>query len=355
MAKIGDIDRNLKVSSSIKKDGLALLDVNKKPFSVFGVYNDGKGFTRMDSSVAKNISDGVYYLHRNTSGGRVTFETDSPYVSVSYKGNKALLPHMPLTGSAGFDLYFFENGEFRYYKTFVPSTDKKKKYESIIEFPDKKMRKILIHFPLYSNVDSLMIGLDRNSQLNEFNPYNDKAPIVYYGSSITQGACASRPGNNYPAIVSQKNLTDFLCLGFSGNAHGEEIMAEYISDLPMSAFVLDYDYNDASNPERLREKHYPFYKKIREKNKELPIIMMSAPYSLYFKPTQTVSKKIVEESFRKARETDKNVYYIDGRKMLGEEFIDCATVDGCHPNDYGFVKMAQAVLNTLKEIQNSPK
>lgn len=83
--------------------------------------------------------------------------------------------------------------------------------------------------------------------------------------------------------------------------------------------------------------------------------MMSAPYSLYFKPTQTVSKKIVEESFRKARETDKNVYYIDGRKMLGEEFIDCATVDGCHPNDYGFVKMAQAVLNTLKEIQNSPK
>lgn len=355
MAEISEIDKNLKVVSQIEKDNLTLLDINQKPFSIFGVFNDGNGFVRMDTSVAEKTNDGVFCLNRNTSGGRATFETDSPYVSILYKGNVTLFPHMPLTGTAGFDLYILENGRFRYYKSFVPPTDKEKSYESIIEFEDKKARKILIHFPLYSNVDSLYIGLDKDSQLNEFNPYKKELPIVYYGSSITQGGCASRPGNNYPAIVSQKNFTDFICLGFSGSAHGEEIIADYISNIPMSAFVLDYDHNDLDKPEMLKEKHFAFYKKIREKNKDIPIIIMSAPYTLSLSQMMDVSKKIVEESFAKASENDSNVYFIDGEKMLGEEFFECATVDGCHPNDYGFVKMAQAVLNILNEIQNSLK
>lgn len=353
MAEISEIDKNLKVVSEIGKDNLALLDVNQKPFSLFGVFNDGKGFVRMDTSVAEKTNNGVFHLNRNTSGGRVAFETDSPYVSVLYKGQITLFPHMPLTGTAGFDLYIFENGKFHYYKSFVPPTDKEDGFESIIEFEDKKARKILIHFPLYSNVDSLHIGLDKDSKINEFNPYNNDLPVVYYGSSITQGGCASRPGNNFPAIVSQKMLTDFICLGFSGSAHGEDIIADYISDIPMSAFVLDYDHNDSDRPERLREKHYALYKIVREKNKTIPIIIMSAPYTLALSPMLSVSKKIVEESFRKASENDKNVYYIDGEKMLGEDFFDCATVDACHPNDYGFVKMAQAVSEVFEEIRNS--
>lgn len=350
MAKIDKIDKNLKVKTNIKKDGLKFIDINQKPFSIFGVEYDGKGYIRMDEEAAKQTNKGVYSLYRNTSGGRVTFETDSPYVAISYKGDITLFPHMPLTGTAGFDLYFFENGQFRYFKTFVPPTDKKKGFESIIEFPDKKMRKILIHFPLYSNVDSLFIGLDESSQLNEFNPYNDRLPVVYYGSSITQGGCASRPGNNYPAIVSQKTLTDFICLGFSGNAHGEEVMADYIANLKMSAFVLDYDHNDIGNPERLKEKHFAFYKKVREKNKTIPIIMMTSPYSLALEPSIEITKKIIKDSFAKASESDKNVYLIDGREMFGEEFLDCATVDSCHPNDYGFVKMAEAVLKVFEKI-----
>lgn len=352
MAKISDIDKNLKVSSSIKKDNLILLDANIRPFSIFGVFNDGKGFVRMDGKTAKSTNDGVYHLYRHTSGGRITFETDSPYVSIAYKGDVTLFPHMPLTGTAGFDLYIFEDGEFHYFKSFVPPVDKKKKYDSIVEFGSRKMRKILIHFPLYSNVDSLHIGLDGSSELNEFNPYKKDAPVVYYGSSITQGGCASRPGNNYPAIVSQKTLTDFLCLGFSGSAHGEDVIADYISELPMSAFVLDYDHNDIGNPERLREKHFAFYKKVREKHADIPIIMMTSPYSLALSPSIEITKKIIKESFAKASENDKNVYFIDGREMFGEEFSGCATVDSCHPNDYGFVKMAQAVLKVFDEIKS---
>lgn len=351
MARIDKIDKNLKVKTNIKKDGLVFFDINKKPFNIFGVTYDGKGYIRMDSSVAEKTNNGVKNLNRNTSGGRVAFETDSDYVAISYKGDITLFPHMPLTGTAGFDLYYFEDGEFRYFKTFVPPVDKKKGFESIVEFPDKKIRKILIHFPLYSNVDSVHIGIDEKSQLGEFNPYSDKLPVVYYGSSITQGGCASRPGNNYPAIVSQKMLDDFICLGFSGSAHGEDVIADYIASLDMSAFVLDYDHNDIGEPERLKEKQFAFYQKVRAKHKDIPIIMMTSPYSLALKPDIAITRKILGDSFARASENDNNVYFIDGREMLGEEFLDCATVDSCHPNDYGFVKMAEAVLKVFEEIK----
>lgn len=351
MAKISDIDKNLKVASSIEKDGITFFDASQKPFSVFGVFHDGKKFKRMNSDVAEATSKGVFQLHTNTSGGRVSFETDSPYTAISYRGRVTEFPHMPLTGTAGFDLYFFEDNELKYFKTFVPPVGSKEGFESIIEFPDKKMRKIVIHFPLYSDTEALYIGLDKSSQLGEFNPYNNKKPVVYYGSSITQGGCASHPGNNYPAIVSQKMLTDFICLGFSGNAHGEDVIADYIASLDMSAFVLDYDHNDIGNPEKLKEKHFAFYKKVREKHKTIPIIMMTSPYSLALSPDIEVTKKIIKDSFSKASENDENVYFIDGKEMFGEEFLDCATVDSCHPNDFGFVKMAEAVLNIFNKIK----
>lgn len=347
MAKIGNTDKNLKVAKTINKNGIKFFDASKKPFNIYGIFFDGKGYKRMDTSLANSISEGVATLHANTSGGRVAFETDSKSISIMTKGNFNLMPHMPLTGSAGFDLYTLEGDELDYYKTFVPSANNRKKYESVVEFDDSKMRKIVIHFPLYSDVNSLYIGVEESATVNEYAPYKDSAPIVYYGSSITQGGCASRPGNNYPAIISQKNLRDFVCLGFSGNAHGEDIMIDYVASLPMSVFVLDYEHNDSHEPEKLAERHYKFYKKVREKNPDLPIVVITAPYSRFFSKKMVASEKSVRDSYEKAYENDRNVYFIDGRKFFDEEFKGCATVDGCHPNDYGFVKMAQSVMELL--------
>ncbi|MBP9988295.1 MAG: hypothetical protein KBT46_02225, partial [Ruminococcus sp.] len=182
-----------------------------------------------------------------------------------------------------------------------------------------------------------------------FNPYNELKPVVYYGSSITHGGCASRPGNNYPAIVSIKTLTDFICLGFSGNAHGEAEIANYIPDLDISAFVMEYDHNDVMNPENLKDKHFSFYKTVRSKHPDIPIIIFSAPYSSYLKNEMSITHKIVYESFLKAKENDENVFFIDGQKVFGEEYRTCCSVDGTHPNDFGFVKMADAVLDILKK------
>ncbi len=347
MPDISNIDKNLKIVSSIEKENIKWLNANNSLFSLHGIFYEKSKYKRMDTEIAKKVSDGVSFLHTNTSGGRITFETDSDYIAINTEGDFTTFPHMPLTGTAGFDLYIYDE-KFRFYKSFVPPVDVDDKYESIIEFDSVKKRKILIHFPLYSDVFNLFIGINSNCEISEFNPYKNVHPVVYYGSSITQGGCASRPGNNYPAIVSQNNLTDFICLGFSGNAHGEPIIADYIASLNMSAFVLDYDYNDVSNPENLEKNHFSFYKTIRKKHPDIPIVIMSAPYSFSNEKALSVSGKIVYNSYNKAKEKDNNVFFIDCKKIYDENCKGCATVDGTHPNDYGFVKMAQAVQKILK-------
>lgn len=346
MSKISKIDSNFKLNTAMDKKGIKWYSADSEVFSIFGLIRDENGYKRMDSNVAKNTSEGVYELHRMTSGGRIVFETDSPYVAINVKYELLPMGHMTLTGSSGFDLYIEKDGEFRYLRSFVPPVTGTDGYENIVEFPVCGSKKILIHFPLYNNVDELYIGLDENASVNKICPYKDKKPIVFYGSSITQGGCASRPGNNYCSMVSLKMKTDFLCLGFSGSAHGEQEMAEYIANLPMSVFVMDYDYNDVKTPELLRERHYPFYKTVRDKNPDIPIIIMSAPLTEYEQHIE--SRLVVIDTYNKAKADGDNVYFIDGSQLFAGEFGDCATVDGCHPNDYGFYLMAEAVINVMK-------
>ncbi len=349
MAKISEIDKNFAVVSEIKKDGIVWIDSKSEPFTVKGVFYDDGCYKRMPTETAKQVSKGVEYLHYHTSGGRILFETDSPYVAVHSVGKSDHMCHMAFTGSKGFDLYIFEDGEFRYFKTFTPSAEKRDDMENIIEFPNAEKRKLMIHFPLYGGVSELNIGLDSNASVAPFDPYIKGERLVYYGSSITQGGCASRPGNNFPAIVSRKTMTDFLCLGFSGSAHGEEIMADYIAAQDMSCFVMDYDHNDMGDPGNFAIRHPRLYKKVREKYPDIPVIMMSGPWSKKFENPGARTRAIVIDTYEKAKANGENVYFIDGEKMFGTEFADCASVDGCHPNDFGFVKMAEAVLKVINE------
>lgn len=346
---ISEIDKNFSVESNIKKKNICWLSAAKAPFVLKGVFFDGEKYKRMDSTVAKATSEGIYGLHTHTSGGRVLFETDSIYIALSAKGASAHMPHMAFTGSKGFDLYIFEDDELQYVKTFTPPREICDSFENIIEFEERKNRKLLIHFPLYGNVDELNIGLENDATLDSFDPYKADELAVYYGSSITQGGCASRPGNNFPAIVSRKTMTDFLCLGFSGNAHGEDVMAEYIANLPMTLFVLDYDHNDLYEPDKLAKRHLKLYKTVRAKHPDIPIIIMSSPWSKYLEKAENLSREAVLETYQQAKLNGDNVYFVDGQTVFGTDFADCATVDGCHPNDYGFVKMAQAVLNVINE------
>lgn len=350
MPNINEIDKNFAVESNIDKENICWIDARNEQFVLKGVFYDNGCYKRMPDDVAKSVSQGVDFLHYHTSGGRLLFETDSSYVAISTKGKSDHMAHMAFTGSKGFDLYIYYDGYFEYFKTFVPNSKESDGFENIVEFGSRENRKIMIHFPLYGGVRELNIGLENDAVLEPFDPYKKGENIVYYGSSITQGGCASRPGNNFPAIVSRKTMTDFTCLGFSGNAHGEDEMADYIADLPMSIFVLDYDHNDFGDYEKLSVRHPKLYNKVRAKHPDIPIIILSAPWSKPSVPNPGAgSKKAVLETYEAAKKNGDNVYFVDGEKFFGTEFPDCATVDGCHPNDYGFAKMAEAVLKVIEE------
>lgn len=328
-------------------------------FSLHGVFYTENGYMRMDEAAAERVSENVKYLNTNTSGGRIAFETDSPYVFVRMRGENQSFSHMSAVGSSGFDLYTDEGQGFGFYGSFFPNPDFKDGYDARISFENDtlnkeyyqpKRRKLLIHFPLYNEVKALHIGIKKDSFIKKYNPYKSTEPIVYYGSSITQGASACHPGNCYPAIVARKTNVDFINLGFSGSARGEVEIAEYISGLPMSVFVFDYDHNDVFFPELLRERHHRFYEIVRKKHKDIPVIFMSAPFTPRAEGTLEITRKIVIESYERAKARGENVYFIDGKTIYGEEYYDCATVDGAHPTDYGFVKMAEAVLDVMKRL-----
>ena len=317
----------------------------------------------MPSDVAANVSKNVDALHLCTAGGRVRFATDSPYIAI-----KAIMPkichfsHMPLTGSSGFDLYVDspDGTESIYARTFVPPYRMEDGYESKINFTDKGMHYITINMPLYNEVSELYIGVADGSVVKEGAPYRDFAPIVYYGSSITQGGCASRPGNAYQAMVTRALNIDHVNLGFSSGAHGEENMMRYMAGLDMSAFVSDFDHN-ATNKE-LADTHKKLYDVIRETYPDIPYIMLSRPDFHRILPAwggrdqSTQRRHVILDTYHYAVDKgDENVYFIDGESLFRGQFEDCCTVDGCHPNDLGFSYMADAVTCVLKRCLRDGK
>ncbi len=361
--KIDKIDENFIVNTNISEPDMVWYDARQFPFEIYGVIYDKEEekFLRMPKDIAEKVSKEVAELNTNTSGGRVRFKTDSSYIAISAVMNACWpMPHMPVTGMAGFDIYRNDGARDVYFRSFVPSVNFKEGYSSGIktlsDFTD-----YTINFPLYHDVKRLYIGIKKDAALEPPTGYRHKRPIVYYGNSITQGGCASRPGNSYPGLLSRRLSTDFINLGFSGSGKGEIEMAEYIAGLDMSVLVMDYDAN-APTVEHLRKTHYPFYKTIRDKNPDLPIILIShtsAIYGAYYYKS-AVSEKWGDFASRKAviKETydravsggDKNIFFIDGSDIFSGEEWDAATVDGTHPNDFGFFRFAIHLEKYLKPL-----
>ena len=347
MNDITKVDRNFAVETHIDKEDIRFYDAQQTPFKIYGIYFEDGKFRRIPEAVANSIQSDIHLLHANTAGGRVRFRTDSSYVAIHMKTPRFYrLPHFPLTGTIGFDLY--ADGQF--VKTFVPPIAVEDGYESVIELGSSEMREITIHCPLYGDVSELYIGVSEKAGVFAPKAYATEKPIVYYGSSITQGGCASRPGNAYTNILSRRLNVDHINLGFSGKARGEAEMAEYIKDLDMTAFVYDYDHN-APDCEHLQNTHERMFQIIRQANPDLPIVMMSRPkYALTDEEIKRL--EIIKTTYKNAKESgDKNVYFIEGPALM-ELAQNDGTVDGCHPNDLGFASMAKALGDVLEGILN---
>lgn len=349
MKSIYDVDKNFKVASEIGKSDIAFYNVQSEPFQIYGVFYQNGKFRRLPESVSAAASSGVHFLHANTAGGRVRFRTNSPYVAISAKmENIYKMPHFALTGSAGFDLYSDDGIINRYIGTFKPPYNIEDGYQGVVELGSNAFQDITIHFPLYSDVTELMIGIEETSSLVTPTPYQNLKPIVYYGSSITQGGCASRPGNAYQNIITRVNRIDHINLGFAGSAKAEDAMIDYIKDLEMSLFVYDYDHN-APTPEYLAGTHEKMFRAIRAQQPDLPIIMLSRP-KIYLDENDRKRLAIIQATYQNALAAgDRNVYFIQGSDLMSETDND-GTVDGTHPNDYGFHSMSRVIGTYISKI-----
>lgn len=346
---IGKIDKNLEVKTDIEKSDIVWLDAAKPPFKIYGAA-ELSPYVRVPQDLAPKISDGVWGLSRNTAGIRLRFKTNSPYIAIHCeRNNRTEFSHMTMCGTSGFDLFSVSphSGKQCFVGAFIPPFESSNGYDSVRDTGNTCMTDYVLNFPLYNDVTRLYIGVSCNSELAEPGKYLNSEPIVFYGSSITQGGCATRPGNAYQNFLSRMLDVDYINLGFSGSGKAEDLMVDYMAELGMCAFVSDYDHN-APNAEHLEKTHFKMYLKIREKHPDIPYIMLSKP-DYNFNSWDDERRCIIMESFIKARKGgDDNVYFVDGASLLaGDEWQAC-TVDGCHPNDLGFYRFAKMLYPTLK-------
>ncbi len=356
MSKMEKIDPNFKVSQVLGRDDMLEYDVCSGPFRLYGLIapvDENDCFRRMPKEIAQQVSEGVAYLHEHTAGGRVRFRTDSACIGIRVEmGNIEKLPNLSMTNMAGFDLYQTADGGSRYECSFVPPF-------SVFETGDyvsggatvtgEGMREYTLNFPLYGGVKRLHILLEQDAKVLPASDYTHKIPIVYYGNSVTQGGCASRPGCAYESKITRKYDIDHINLGFSGSAKGELAMAQYLAGLQMCALVMDYDHN-APTPEHLRQTHEPFFKTVRAAQPNLPIICISKARP--WPKDSEQRREIIRQTVENARaQGDTNAYFIDRRRFAEMyEAGDDYTVDRNHPNDLGFHCMARVIGDTLADI-----
>ena len=311
----------------------------------------------MPDAVAEDpsLNEGVRLLYRHTSGGRVRFSTDSPYIAFRCEyENAGEMPHMPAKGVRGFDLFWDREDQGRFIRCFVPPMDSPRGYESSARTVyGSGMQSYTLHFPLYNRVSRVRIGLHPKARVGSGKPYREEKPLVFYGNSVTQGGCASRPGNSYSNLVSNELNLDHVNLGFSGSGKGEEAMFRYLASLDPLMLILDYDQN-SPNAEHLERTHRRGFELFREAHPNTPVLFLTMPNWGNNNPESSygraaLRRDVVYRTYSEAlRNGDKNVYFIDGRSFFARRDRFACTVDGSHPNDLGMYFMAEGLCDAVR-------
>lgn len=210
-----------------------------------------------------------------------------------------------------------------------------------------EMQDITVWFPRNEAIKNISVEIDDSAVISSPTPYKHP-PMLFYGSSITEGGHAEKPCNTYVSILSNLLDADFYAMGFSGSAHGEPEMAEFLAQIPASVFIMDYDHN--STVEELDARHENFYKTVRRHNPLLPVVMINRPL-FEERGDYDRRKQIIMRTYQNALSAgDKNVYFIDSENFFPPEIKSLCTTDDTHPNDFGFYIMAKNIYPVLSEI-----
>jgi lysophospholipase L1-like esterase len=319
-------------------------------------FSENKGeFFRFPLRSQDNIPHDVWNLAKSPSGARIRLHTDSTTLAVRLEyPSGPEMRNMHAFGQTGVDLYV----DGSYWGTATADKDAKpgKIYEHVyfdLHDQPRHEREITLYLSLYKPVKVLGIGADPEAKITAAKPFAAAKPVVFYGTSITQGGCASHPGTAYQAIVGRMLNVDFVNLGFSGNGKGEPEVAKLVAEIDASAFVLDFAQNNPT-VDSLRQVYAPFIETLRSKYPQTPIIVITPIFAA--RENQGPDAKldgmralIRQVAAARIASGDTHLQIVEGTDLLGPGRAD-GLVDGTHPSDLGFQWMAEGLAPRLKKI-----
>ena len=310
-------------------------------------------FHRVDSADQKKLPPRVAELSDNSAGISINFQTNSKSIKVKWVLGKYMnLWNMTPVAVNGLDMYGWKNQHWQYVASARPLSDTNSVV--IISNLDGNMNTFRIYLPLYSELKTIEIGVIHGSIIKkagqEFMP---KKKVVVYGSSITQGASASRPGMAYPSIVSRDLNVETFNLGFSGTGKMEIAMADILAKMDADVYILDCVPNPS--PKQIHDRAVPFIKRLRELKPDIPIILVESLFREDGNWNSVKGNYVTNQNkeFRQAYEQlvgekVQKLYYVSNSNLIGDDHE--ATVDGTHFTDLGFTRFANHIENVLIKI-----
>ena len=327
---------------------------------------EGSTYHRLPKQAEGVVREAVWNLSKHAAGLSIRFWSDAKSITVRYKvkGNHAM-PHMPATGVSGVDLYAkTSDGDWRWYRGKYSFADTISYQYSNIDPNGKyhdKGRQYQLYLPLYNEVEWLEIGVPEDAVLEPL-PLRQEKPIVVYGTSIAQGACASRPGMAWTSILGRKLDRPLINLAFSGNGRLEEEVINYITDIDAKIFVLDCLPNLGATKDRsldeVRQLIISGIKQIRTSRPATPILLVEhdgysdgAVDTDRYK-TYTDLNRIAKEAFAQLRSEGVRDIHLLTKEELNLSME--SYVDGTHPTDLGMMEYALAYEMALRKILKEP-
>lgn len=312
-------------------------------------------FARFPARAKGKVTDAVWNLSQHSAGEVIRFRANTDQIKARYTLFSAglAMPHMPATGVSGLDLYAYdeETGTWRWVAVTQPTKQTEEKVW--VSGMEKKEREYMAYLPLYNGVDALSIGVPEGCEFTPLSPRADK-PIVYYGTSIAHGGCASRPGAAYTAIIGRRLDIPVVNLGFSGSARMEMEIADLLAEIDAEVYVLDAGPNMSAS--MIDERAVPFVKKLRATRPNVPILFVEDRWfsNAWILPdrqkTGADNHAALRRAFEELRKEYGDLYYLSGDDLLGDKLDNDGTVDGSHPNDLGMYRQANALEAALRPI-----
>lgn len=338
------------------KNEILWYDIQHLPIEGQGWSETKAAYDRLPAKAESKVRNAVWNLSRHSAGIAVRFVTDATRISARWTltSPNLAMPHMAATGVSGLDLYVRDDqGQWRWLACGRP-TSKTNTVELTSGIPDGT-RTYLLYLPLYNGVSSVEIGLPKGSVLAppSARPANHQMPIVFYGTSITHGACASRPGMPHPAILGRRFERPVVNLGFSGNGRMETEVAELMAEIDAAVYIIDCLPNIGANDVLARTKLCVAI--LRKAHPDTPILLVEdRSYADAFlisskRERNRTSREALRKVFDELKSAgDDHLYYLEGEHLLGDD--NEGTVDSSHPTDLGFMRQADAFAEVLKPI-----